>query len=219
MDLLSCGQQPIVKHALAISISQGAISGPQVFKALFRILSSPSTILFKRRLIVLAISSIVMSLLTYRRVTGVLPIILLRSARAGQGKNLSIRIFTFLLLLLVACASPALYRGGRCGSSARRPAFFFTYFAIVQRPLLWGRLGLKVYLFINRLQLFLASFFRVFFNWFLVSLYCLSSLGLWLLIYFLLARRWLAIRTAHYADHACRAQGPGFEINKLIIEV
>jgi len=32
---------------------------------------------------VLAISSIVMSLLTYRRVTNALPIILLRSARAG----------------------------------------------------------------------------------------------------------------------------------------
>ena len=154
---------------------------------------------------VLAISSVVMSLLTRRQVTGILPVMLLRSARASQGKNLSIRIFTFLLLLLVACASPALCRGSRCGSSARRPAFFFAYFAIVQRPLLWGRLGLEVCLFINRLQLFLASFFRVFFNWFLVSLYCLLSSGLWLLVYFLLARRWLAIRTAHCADHACRA--------------
>ena len=66
IDLPSCGQQPIVKYTLAISISQGAISGLQVFKALFRILSRPSTILFKRRLIVLAISSIIISLLTYR---------------------------------------------------------------------------------------------------------------------------------------------------------
>ena len=56
-----------------------------------------------------------------------------------------------------------------------------------------------MYLFINRLQLFLASFFRVFFSWFLVSLYRLSSLESWLFIYFLLARHWPAIRAAHYA--------------------
>ena len=96
-----------------------------------RILSSPSTILFKRRLIVLAISSIVISLSTLRRVTGVLPVMSLRSTRASQGKNLSIRIFTFLLLLLVvAYSSPTLYRGSRYKSSARRPTFFFTYFTI-----------------------------------------------------------------------------------------
>src|SRR6266702_1683274 len=63
----------------------------------------------------------------------------------------------------------------------------------------------------NRLQLFLASFFRVFFSWFLMSLYCLSSSGSWLLVYFLLARRWPATRSAHCADHACRAWGLGFE--------
>ena len=196
----------MVKHALAISASQGAISSLQVFKALFRIPSGPSAVLFKRRLIVLAISSIIMSLSTLRRVTGVLPMMSLRSAGAGQGKNLFIRIFTFLSLLLVACGSSALYRGGKCGSSTRRPTFFFAHFTMAQRPLLQGRLGLKVYSFINRLQLFLASFFRVFFNWFLVSLYRLSFLGLWLLVYFLLACYWLAIRTAHCMDHACRAR-------------
>ena len=211
MDLPSRGQQPIVKHTLATSVSQGAINGPQVFKALFRILFSPSTVLFKRRLIVLAISSVVISLLTRRQVTSVLPIMLLRSAGAGQGKNLSIRIFAFLLLLLVAYTSPTLCRGGRYGSSTRRLTFFFTHFAIVQRPLLQGRLGLEVCLFINRLQLFLASFFKVFFNWFLVSLYYLSSLGLQLFIYFLLTCYWLVIRTAHYTDYACYAQGPGFK--------
>jgi len=58
------------------------------------------------------------------------------------------------------------------------PFFFFNYFAMAQRPLLWGRLGLEVCLFINYLQLFLASFFRVFFNWFFISLYCFLSLGL-----------------------------------------
>ena len=86
IDLLSRGQQPIVKHALAISISQGTISNLQVFKALFRILSSPSTILFKRRLIVLAISLVVILLLTLRRVTGISLVMLLRSTRASQGK-------------------------------------------------------------------------------------------------------------------------------------
>ena len=64
--LLSPGQQPIIKYALATSASQGAISSLQVFRALFRILSSPSTVLFKRRLIVLAISLIVILLLTLR---------------------------------------------------------------------------------------------------------------------------------------------------------
>ena len=91
------------------------------------------------------------------------------------------------------------------------PPFFFTYFAILQRPLLWGRLKLVVYLFINRLQLFLTSFFRVFFSWFFVSLYCLLSSGLWLLVYFLLAYCWLATRTAHCADHIYHTQGPSFE--------
>ena len=66
IDLLSRRQQPIAKYTLAISISQGAISRLQVFRTLFRILSSPSTILIKRRLIVLAISSIIISLSTYR---------------------------------------------------------------------------------------------------------------------------------------------------------
>jgi len=122
-----------------------------------------------------------MSLLTRRQVTSISPMILLRSAGAGWGKNLSIRIFAFFLLLLVACNSPALRRGSRCRSSTRRLTFFFAHFAIAQRPLLWGRLGLEVCSFINRLQLFLASFFRVFFNWFLVYLYRLSSSGSWLL--------------------------------------
>ena len=81
--LLSLRQQPIIKHALAISISQGAISSPQVFIALFSILSSPSAILFKRRLIVLAISLVIMSLLTLRRVTSALPIISLRSTKTS----------------------------------------------------------------------------------------------------------------------------------------
>ena len=151
---------------------------------------------------VLAISSGIMSLSTLRRVTGVLPIISLRSAGASQGKNLSIRIFTFLLLLLVAYNSPTLYRGSRCGSSTRHPTFFFTHFAIAQRPLLQGRLRLEVCLFINHFQLFLTSFFRVFFNQFLISLYYLLSLGLQLLIYFLLTYYQLAVRTIHYADHA-----------------
>ena len=39
--LPSLRQQPIAKHALATSASQGAISGPQVFRASFGILSSP----------------------------------------------------------------------------------------------------------------------------------------------------------------------------------
>ena len=135
----------------------------------------------------------------------------LRSTGAGQGKNLSIRIFAFLLLLLVAYNSPTLYRGGRYRSSTRRPAFFFTYFTIAQRPLLQGRLRLEVCLFINYLQLFLTSFFRVFFNQFLISLYYLLSLGLQLLIYFLLTYYQLVIRTAYYADHAYYAQGPSYK--------
>ena len=81
--LLSLRQQPIIKYTLAISASQSAISSLQVFRALFRILSSPSTILFKMRLIVLAIYLVVMSLLTLRRVTGASPVILLRSTRAS----------------------------------------------------------------------------------------------------------------------------------------
>ena len=160
---------------------------------------------------VLAISSIIISLLTCRQVTSVLPVILLRSARASQGKNLSIRIFAFLLLLLVAYNSPTLCRGSRYRSSASYPAFFFTYFAMAHRPLLQGRLRLEVYSFINRLQLFLTSFFRVFFSQFLVSLYRLLSLGLWLFKYFLFAYYWLAIRTAYCTDHAYRVQGPGLK--------
>ena len=31
----------------------------------------------------------------------------------------------------MACGSPALRRGGRCGSSTGRPAFFFAHFAMV----------------------------------------------------------------------------------------
>ena len=129
--LPSLRQQPIIKYALATSVSQGAISSPQVFRASFRILSSPSTILFKRRLIVLAIFLVIISLLTLRRVAGILPIMSLRSTGAGQGKNLSVRIFAFLLLSLIASSSPILCIGGRYGSSTRRPAFFFTYFAII----------------------------------------------------------------------------------------
>jgi len=85
---------------------------------------------------VLAISSIVMSLLTCRRVTGALPVILLRSTRASWGKNLFIRIFAFLSLLLVAYNSPALYRGSKYRSFTSRPTFFFAYFAMAYRPLL-----------------------------------------------------------------------------------
>ena len=157
---------------------------------------------------VLAISSIILSLLTYRQVTSVSPVMLLRSAKANQGKNLFIRIFTFLLLLLVACNSPTLYRGGRYRSFTKYFVFFFAYFAIAQRPLLQGRLRLKVYLFINYPQLFLASFLRVFFNQFLISLYYLLSLGLQLLVYFLLTYYWLVIRTVYYI------QGPSFKIKQ-----
>ena len=57
---------------------------------------------------VLAISLVIMSLLTLRRVTGASPIISLRSAKAGWGKNLSVRIFAFLSLSLVASDSPGL---------------------------------------------------------------------------------------------------------------
>ena len=160
---------------------------------------------------VLAISSVVISLLTLRQVTGTSPVISLRSAKASQGKNLSIRIFAFLLLSLIASNSPSLRRGRRYRSSTRRPAFLFTHLAILQRPLLQGRLGLVVCLFINRLQLFLTSFFRVFFSWFLISLYYLSSLGLQLLVYFLLAHYWLAIRAAYYTDHIYHAQGPSYK--------
>ena len=66
IDLLSHRQQPIAKHTLAISISQGAISSLQVFRALFKILFSFSTILFKRRLIVLVISLVIILLLTLK---------------------------------------------------------------------------------------------------------------------------------------------------------
>ena len=152
-----------------------------------------------------------MSLLTLRQVTSVSPIILLRSAGASWGKIFFIKIFTFSLLLLMAGNSPVLYIGGRCGSFTRRPAFFLAHFAIIQRPLLWGRLKLIVYSLINHLQLFLAFFFRLFFNWFLMSLYYLSSSGLWLLVYFLFTRRWLAIRSAHCADHIYHTWEPGFE--------
>ena len=62
----------------------------------------------------------------------------------------------------------------------------------------------------NCLQLFFVSFLRVFFSQFFMSLYYLLSLGLWLFIYFLFACRWLAIRSAHCIDYACRAWGPGF---------
>ena len=136
---------------------------------------------------------------------------LLRSTRAGQGKNLSIRIFAFLLLLLVAYNSPALYRGGRYRSFTSYPTFFFIYFTIAYRPLLQGRLRLEVCLFINYLQLFLTSFFRVFFNQFLISLYLLLSSRLQLLKYFLFTCCWLAIRTAYYTDYAYRVQGPGLK--------
>ena len=74
-----------------------------------------------------------------------------------------------------------------------------------------GEAQLVVYSLINRLQLFLTSFFRVFFSQFLISLYYLSSLGLQLLIYFLLARYWLAIRSIYYIDYIYCAQGPSFK--------
>ena len=60
-------------------ISSGVANKPH----LFSILSSPSTILFKRRLIVLAISSVIISLSTLRRVTGASPVISLRSTKAS----------------------------------------------------------------------------------------------------------------------------------------
>ncbi len=68
-----------------------------------------------------------------------------------------------------------------------------------------------MYLFINCFQLFFISFLRVFFSWFFISLYCLLFSGLWLLIYFFLARCWLATRSAHYADYVYYIWGPGFE--------
>jgi len=79
---------------------------------------------------VLAIFLVVILLLTLRRVTSASLVISLRSTRASWGKNLSIRIFAFLLLLLIASNLPGLCRGGRCRSSTRRPAFLFAYFAI-----------------------------------------------------------------------------------------
>ena len=83
MALPSLGKSPIIKYTLAISVSQGTINGPQVFRALFRIPSSPSAVLFKRRLMVLAISSIIILLLTLRRVISILFIILLKSTRTS----------------------------------------------------------------------------------------------------------------------------------------
>ncbi len=157
-----------------------------------------------------------MSLLTLRQVTSILLVILLRSTRASQGENLSIRIFTFLLLLLIAYRLPTLYRGSRYRSSTSYPTFFFTYFTIVQRLLLQGRLRLVVYLFINRLQLFLTSFFRVFFNQFLISLYYLLSSRLQLLIYFLFTYYQLVIRTAYYTDYTYRVQGPSFKTGQYL---
>ena len=44
IDLPSYKQQPITKYILAISISQSTINSLQVFKALFKILFSPSTV-------------------------------------------------------------------------------------------------------------------------------------------------------------------------------
>ena len=78
--------------------------------ALFGILSSPNTVLFKRRLIVLAISLVVILLSTLKRVTSASPVISLRSAKAGWGKNLSVRIFAFLSLSFVASDLPGLRR-------------------------------------------------------------------------------------------------------------
>ena len=68
-----------------------------------------------------------------------------------------------------------------------------------------------VYLFMNSFQLFLASFFRVFFNWFFMSLYCLSFLGLQLLIYFLFVCRWLITKSVYCIDYACRVLGASFK--------
>ena len=59
-----------------------------------------------------AISSVVMSLSTLRRVTSASPVISLRSAKAGWGKKFSVRIFAFSSLSLVASDSPGLRRGG-----------------------------------------------------------------------------------------------------------
>ena len=74
---------------------------------------------------VLAISLVVISLLTLRQVASISPVILLRSAGASQGKNLSIRIFAFLSLSLIASNLPILYIGRKCGFSTKHPAFFF----------------------------------------------------------------------------------------------
>ena len=124
-------------HAYAYTSHNNA-SG-QCRNTLFRILFSFSAILFKRRLIVLAISSIIILLLTYRQVTSVLPIMLLKSAKASQGKNLFIRIFAFLLLLLIAYTSPTLYRGGRYRFSAKHPTFFFCLFCYSPKALIIGK--------------------------------------------------------------------------------
>ena len=53
--------------------------------------------------------------------------------------------------------------------------------------------------------------FRVFFSQFLISLYCLLSLRLQLLIYFLLIYYQLAIRTVYYIDYIYYIQGPSFK--------
>ena len=160
MALPSLVQQPIVKHTLAMSVSQGTISGPQIFRASFGILSSPSTILFKRWLIVLAISLVNILLLTLRQVTGISPVILLRSTGARQGKNLSIRIFTFLLLLLIASNSLILYISGRYRSSTRYPAFFlFLYlFCYRLKAFIIGEAQVSSIL-INKLSLAIPYFF------------------------------------------------------------
>ena len=168
---------------------------------------------------VLAISLVIILLSTLKQVTSALPIILLRSAKANQGKNFSIKIFAFLLLLLIVSNSPSLHRGGRYGSFTKYSAFLFAHFTILQRPLLWGRLRLVIYLFINRLQLFLTSFFRVFFSQFLISLYYLLSSGLQLLIYFFFTYYQLVTRTVYYIDHIYHTQGLSFKTKQYFFSL
>src|SRR6266704_2642869 len=132
-----------------MSITQNIINSPQAFKASFGILFNFNAVLFERRLIVLAISFVVMSLLTHRQIAGISPMMSLKFAETGWKKSLFVRIFAFSSLLFMACVSFACHKGGMCKFSAGRPAFFFAHFAIAQRPLLWGRLRLVICLFIN----------------------------------------------------------------------
>ena len=86
-----------------MSISQNAINGPQVFRALFGILFSFSAMLFEKQLMVLTIFLIIILLSTLKQVTNALFVMLLKSAETGWGKNLFIIFFYYCCLWLVIC--------------------------------------------------------------------------------------------------------------------